>query len=340
MPTSNLNLEKLENLLRSATNERQRKMYRSLLEKARQSEPAPKKNQKSTNPKQKSSKPASSPQSISGEQKKNSTVLEVELTLQAQSQKQTVPTKTPTKDPQVNFSTDNTQSGAEHGETSSPFSSAQFFQAVGLIKGIPQLKDNKLCIQLGDRTYDLTKTSHYWHKDYGRLKQELETNGSSSMLLRVYPNIAHRSDNSENPYQHSFSLVRVYTKESKNIDREEKFVFRGIWQYVPYCSVPVISIYRNFETLKLYKRLPPVAKRFFTRPQAFPVIWDAPVEPFRYNPKLTKSEQMPRYFVEIEAVFEKDRYTVVEMLNEPTTSIPKYIKPLKKKSQLSKFSSD
>ena len=49
---------------------------------------------------------------------------------------------------------------------------------------------------------------------------------------------------------------------------------------------------------------------------------------------------MPRYFVEVRAVFKDGQYTVVEMLNEPTLEIPKLIKPLRKNPQRQPSDSD
>ncbi len=42
---------------------------------------------------------------------------------------------------------------------------------------------------------------------------------------------------------------------------------------------------------------------------------------------------MPRYFVSVRATFDDGQYTVVEMLNEPSLDIPKFIKPPRKKTK-------
>ncbi|MDJ0900596.1 MAG: hypothetical protein QNJ55_17475 [Xenococcus sp. MO_188.B8] len=72
-------------------------------------------------------------------------------------------------------------------------------------------------------------------------------------------------------------------------------------------------------------------KRAFVRPQAFPIVWSAPIEPFRYHPKLDDDQQMPCYFVQVRTVFSDGGFEVVETIEEPTLEIPKYIKPAKKK---------
>jgi hypothetical protein len=40
---------------------------------------------------------------------------------------------------------------------------------------------------------------------------------------------------------------------------------------------------------------------------------------------------MPRYFVQVRAIFKNGQFEVVEMLEEPTLDIPRYIKPQKLK---------
>ena len=338
-------LQKLENLLNSATNERQRKMYQALLDKARKKVIAPS-SMEDTPPKAKSTtervKPGSSTDKLhqsklkdkkaspannnANENEVTNDVLKQDRDLSEASLKEDI--AHPTQQPDSSKPAD-AADGAQR-DLKSRLRTARMFQAVGLIKCTPYIENDRLKLKIDDCDYDLKKVNGRWSKQFGQLKQDLESNGSRPMQLRVYPNIIHHSDNSENPYHHSFSLVRAYLDESKCIDHQESFIFRGIYTYVPYCSNPVISIHRNIDTLKLYQRLSPAAKKFFIRPQAFPVVWDAEIEPFRYNPELEKSEQMPRYFVEVRAVFKDGRYTVVEMLNEPTRDIPRYIKPSRK----------
>lgn len=325
-------LQKLETLLNSATNERQRKMYQSLLDKARQSA-------------------ALRESVLNSEQAAESKVDSVDSVTPASSinkQKQSEP-----KEEQVLSSAtakerdrtndvaqgDSGSLSADPGEVAqkptkseagkqSKSNQPTIFQAVGLIRCTPRIEGDKLFVTIGDRDYELKKGRGRWRKQFDELKQEIEQHGSTEMLLRVYPQIIHDSKNQEIRYW--FTLVRAYFDESQCSDNREDFIFRGIWNIVPYCDEPVISIHRNINTLGFYQRLSFKAKKAFIRPQDFPVVWNAPVEPFVYDPKLEKSEQMPRYFVEVRATFDDGRYTVVEMLNEPTKEIPKYIKSMKK----------
>jgi hypothetical protein len=64
-----------------------------------------------------------------------------------------------------------------------------------------------------------------------------------------------------------------------------------------------------------------------------PVMWrDAPVPPFRFNPKLDKEAQGKASFVQIKARFnsERDNFEFVELLGVPSDSPPNYLKAGKK----------
>lgn len=325
-------LQKLETLLNSATNERQRKMYQSLLDKARQNA-------------------ALRESALNSEQAAESKVDSVDSVTPASSikqQKQSEPKEKQVLSSATAKEGDRTNDVAHKGSGNLPADPGEIaqkptkseaskqsklnqpiiFQAVGLIRCTPRIEGDKLFVNTHDRDYELKKGRGRWHKQFDELKQEIEQHGSTEMLLRVYPQIIHDSKNQEIRYW--FTLVRAYFDESQCSDNREDFIFRGIWNIVPYCPLPVISVHRNINTLGFYQKLSFKAKKAFIRPQDFSVVWSAPVEPFLYDPNLEKSEQMPRYFVEVRAIFDNGQYKVVEMLNEPTLEIPKYIKPLKK----------
>ena len=202
------------------------------------------------------------------------------------------------------------------------------FQAVGIIKCTPQIEDEKLFVTINGISYNLKRGAGRLNKPFEELKSELESNGSREMFLRVYPNITHYRDGGGIGY--SFLLVRPYLNQAQYPVYPEGFIFRGVFRSIPYCPTPVISIYRNLETLPIYKQLSTAAKKFFVRSQDFPVVWSAPVEPFIYNSQLPKSEQMPRYFVEVVAIFKDGQYIVTEMLTEPSLKVPGFVKPKKK----------
>ena len=223
------------------------------------------------------------------------------------------------------------QTKSSNKATSSPASSSTneaIFQGVGIIKCTPYLEDEKLFVKIDEQQYELQKVVGAWQTRIDLLKSELEQNGSREMLLRVYPNITHFTDG--RPSYHLFRLVQFYAHEEQYPDVPEEFIFRGIWRVVSYCPSPVITIHRNINRLGVYKNLSSVAQKYYAKSQDFPVVWDAPVEPFKYDPKLKKSEQMPCYFVQVRATLKDGQYIVQEMLSEPTLNIPRFIKQSKK----------
>lgn len=327
-------LEKLEELLNSATNERQRKMYQALLKKARAkltpvAEASPEKTAESLTETVNATAKCGSAKSTKKKSKARpsfATSRATEKTL---------------------LSTNNSHSKKKgssaialaEGDIASGLAQSSFkkqsnktkkkvFQAVGIIKCTPYLEDEKLFVTIDGIKYDLKRGAGRLNKPWEELKSELESNGSGEMFLRVYPNITHYRD--ERSIGYSFLLVRPYLNQAQYPGYPEGFIFRGVWRSIPYCPTPVISIYRNLETLPIYKRLSPAAQKFFVRSQDFPVVWSAPVESFIYNPQLPKSEQMPRYFVEVGATFKDGQYIVTEMLKEPSLEVPGFVKPKKK----------
>ena len=311
-------LQKLQNLLNSATNARQRKMYQSLLEKALKDASNQKKVSKQaanidTIPK------TTVPPANKNKQVKTEILKVSEL-------------KTPTKDNGNKPSTENSekiptqQDNKINPNLKSPLNDSSFFQAVGLIKCTPQIKDDTLYIAIDGQEYDLRRGQWGARKNFDNLKLEIEQYGPTEKWLRVYPKIAHNQR--ERKIHYWFTLNKVISTKSKDSFQQQDFILRGIWHQVSYSSEPVISIFRNIEMLQHYKRTSTFAgKKAFARPQDFPVIWDAPIEPFQYNSKLDKKEQMPRYFVQVRAVFQDGHFKVNEMIQEPTTNIPRYIKP-------------
>ncbi|MEL6442151.1 MAG: hypothetical protein AAFQ80_23265 [Cyanobacteria bacterium J06621_8] len=333
------NIQKLEALLKSATNPRQRQMYQSLLTKARQElanqESLARSQQVAESKVNQTQRVPSSgieiraASSTSTEKQKQSKPLAKEVSSKANAKNSETKRKTSNSDrpaevkqtaqKQVKKTKSNQQSESDH---------PTIFQAVGLIKCMTQIKEDRLYITIDGQAYELKRGQKRTHQKFEELKREIEQNGSKELWLRVYPKIVHDSINEEIRYW--FNLVKAFKHKSQCRNQQEGFILRGIWQYIPYCCEPVISIHRNVDRFYQYKRLPPGAKKNFARVLAFPVIWHAPVEPFRYNPELDRDQQMPRYFVQVRAVFEDDQFEVIEEIEQPTLDIPRYIKPRKK----------
>jgi hypothetical protein len=321
-------LEKLKKLLKSATNARQRQMYQSLLDKAHQDA--------------KDQKLASEPEV----QSRIDAPTKVSFPKKQKQKKQTtkqVREKTEAEELKTSKKVDSQKSSMDHGEEvileqekskkaekSSQAKEKAIFQGIGLIRCTPQIKEDQLYITVDGQQYDLRIGNRSSREYFARLKLDIEQKGSRELWMRVYPKIAH--DLKKQKISYFFTLVKTCPERFQAEKQREGFVIRGIWHHVFYCSEPVISIYRNIDMLQSYKQLSlPAAKKAFARPQAFPVVWSAPVQPYRHNPQLENDQQMPRYFVQVRAIFKNGQFEVVEMLEEPTLDIPRYIKPQKLK---------
>ncbi len=401
-----LDSQKLEKLLISATNERQRKMYQSLLKKARSQEQASKKSDSATSntaktqtaplQEQETTKASSATekkvkaQVILGKVEKQEQVAIVSSSSPDQNHEnlpklelapKPVLEKPPTQKSdstnllllsiqevttQTNPSTstltaENNQKSAQNDSSNNQAPSpnkqakssksqenkkkkktqkkkveaeAPIFQALVKMLLTPYLKGNNLKVEINGQEYNLLYGSDFTFIAHKKLRQELIENGSSKMLVKLYPNVQF-SKQSETP-KLSFILGSFEQKYQPNRKYSQKFRLRGIWQYIPQSQSPVISIYRNVDQLGQFKKLNEKQQSQFVRPNHIPVLWDdAPVAPFKYEAELEKEAQMPRYFVEVEAIIQDGLYVVQEMLREPTLDIPEFLQIAQNKASTS-----
>lgn len=354
MSVVQLDLQKIEQLLNSATSSRQRKMYQALLDKARsQLVQSTETIAPQTTPETRTARaPEPSSGDVSSEKKaqtktnqKTETKTKTKTTLKqkkATTKETTNEASTPTRQsttPVTESTTQITQFESD-GKTiteplpeeqpkQQPDSETPIFQALGTILATPYLKGERLKVAIDAREYDLLCLRDYRRRAYMSLSSELEENGSKEMFLKLYPQATFEQSSAE-PIL-SFSLVNFSRACEKLNNYPQGFVLSGIWQYIPNSESPVISIYRNLNQLGFFKRLNKSRKFSFAQPRHLTVVWNATIEPFKFNPQVQKSEQMPRYFVEVRAIFKDGLYVVEEMLREPTVEIPKFIKVSKKK---------
>lgn len=113
--------------------------------------------------------------------------------------------------------------------------------------------------------------------------------------------------------------------------KDREFVLQGIWQFIPVCRQPCISVFQNYsdDELNTYKKLDSFKRVAFAKAQHLPVQWrDAPVAPFRFNPKKDKKEQIWRYFVQFKGLLipEKDIFRFESLQDLPTLEIPNHFK--------------
>lgn len=210
------------------------------------------------------------------------------------------------------------------------------FQGLGVLYGkiLKRYEDNDnyYNVILQEQTYDLiiinSRIKDFIRADY---------NPDKDRYLIVYPYLTHFPNKNTTP---KLAFTIVAANDTPHLDlKVNEFKLFGLWQFIGVSKCPVISIHRNrkkdgsdrvallkqrFDNEKLHKKI--------TRANHVPLLWrDAPVKPFRFNPKLDKDKQGDRYFVQIKARFivDKEVWGFKELLAEPTLDIPKFYKPIK-----------
>ncbi|MBW4564019.1 MAG: hypothetical protein KME32_23340 [Mojavia pulchra JT2-VF2] len=220
------------------------------------------------------------------------------------------------------------------------------FQAVGVITGdvtfIFEEQRNKYIanITIGQYQYNLFPNGSSWSKSasFNGLRKQIESTGISRQKLIVYPKITHYPGK-EQQHNIAFQLV-AFEKEnvensiSKQLNNLE-FKLSGLWQFIPVCRTPCITVMKNFsnERLEYIKQAELANKVNFMKASHIPLIWtDAPVNPFRFNPKISKEEQGKAKFVSIKARFipGRDVFGFDSLLALPQDEPPKYLKAGKK----------
>lgn len=200
---------------------------------------------------------------------------------------------------------------------------ASLFQAVAWIKA--EVKEHK------DEEGKIQKKLIYKGKEFDVAYNKLVSGVRSlhtfsryvanqgEMILAVYPRWTHFPGRD---VEYGFRF-EIFGWGQVPPDKElDKFYIKGIWQFIAVYQRPVITVYRNMKRSEDDK----------LKADHCPVFWkDAPVKPFRFNPKAEKDQQGDRYFVECICSFDTRFNSLVlrELEAEPTTEIPRYLKPVK-----------
>jgi hypothetical protein len=108
----------------------------------------------------------------------------------------------------------------------------------------------------------------------------------------------------------------------------------GIWQFIPVCRTPVITVQQNYnaEFKKRLAKVPEERKDKAAKPSHLPVIWQgAYVAPSRHNKDASKEDQMNKYFIKAKITFDPEKlvFYFKELLGVPGTKIPNGYKPPK-----------
>ncbi|NEQ20154.1 MAG: hypothetical protein F6K28_13095 [Microcoleus sp. SIO2G3] len=216
--------------------------------------------------------------------------------------------------------------------------SAVLFQAVGIILGEITSEGDKTFVTIGEKSYALYYSSTHKYA-YEALKKEITCTGITQQKLIVYPKITHFPGGKQ-PYRLDFQLAGFVGHSASGGGIESvlevlEFKICGLWQFIPVCRVPCISVFKNFNQQRLeYIKSAPLDKKVnFMKASHIPVLWrDAPVPPFRFNKNLDKETQGKASFVQIKARFNSanDNFEFVSLLGTPSESPPNYLKAGKK----------
>ena len=211
------------------------------------------------------------------------------------------------------------------------------FQAVGVIPGIVKFNpEGKATVTIESKEYPLYYSPSH-RRAFDALKLQAKKNPDKLERLIVYPRVMHFPKREQN-YQLSFQLLGFESpKTTEGLTKElDDFEFRlcGLWQFIPVCQIPCISVFKNFnqERLEYIKQAEPDWKVRFMKASHVPVLWrDAPVRPFRFNPKLDKEQQGQSTFVQVLTKFLPggDVFGFIRMMGE-SGKAPKFLKAGKK----------
>lgn len=208
---------------------------------------------------------------------------------------------------------------------------ADKFQAIGVIRSQLVINKERLEIVIKDQQYPL------YYKDVIIYKMLLKTikKGGNPKEIVVYPKVKH-SPEKNTMQQIGFCLLSFRMPEHEILDHELKldnleFVFRGVWQFIPVCRIPVVSIYRNKSSYLKEKidNLDEIDRARELKTTHLPTIWHADISPFKYKMNGNQQNQQDdKYFVQIKAKFLPNRncFGFKEILEKPTLEIPSFMK--------------
>jgi len=226
--------------------------------------------------------------------------------------------------------------------TDVPEDSKPIFQAVGVIRGAVKVIDKQLVVTIRDLDYPLAWTPGK-KQSFEALKINLKKSPLEQYSLLVYPKVTHFPGRDKD-HLISFQLLAfAETAEKLGLGlRDFEFKLCGLWQFIPVCKTPCITIQKNFTKDRLAhikdKDTDVARKVRFLKASHIPVLWrDSVVKPFRFNPRLAKegADQGKPHFVQIKAKFIPSRkvFGFDSLIALPTEDAPKSLKASKKDKQ-------
>jgi hypothetical protein len=224
-------------------------------------------------------------------------------------------------------------------QTSADNGLESYFKAVGLIAGAVDLAEDKksATVTIGGNKYPLLYIpTSKGLKAFDALKLSIKNHGNQQRLI-VYPKVTHFPGR-DKPHQIGFQLVGFDSGNNIGMCQELKdfeFKLSGIWQFIPVCQTPCISVFKNFteDRLEFVKKSDITKRVKYMKASHVPLFWrDAPAPPFRFNPKLPKEKQGKAYFVSIIAKFlpQKNTFGFESLVQAPLEEPPRFFKASKK----------
>ena len=209
---------------------------------------------------------------------------------------------------------------------------SNFFQVVGVISGEVQIIESS--IRIGKQSYKLC----FRKKGiFQQLKKEIENTKNLVRKLIVYPVFTHFPGREK--HKINFDVIGFDGCSNKVINNDiyqklNSFEFKisGIWQYIPVCKSPCLSVFRN-ETEKLIaelKKCDTVKKAMLVKANHVPInFYDGLPKALRFvKPVEGENQKYKPLFISIKAKFDPstNEFNFVNLLCDPDTKIPRYLK--------------
>lgn len=215
------------------------------------------------------------------------------------------------------------------------------FQAVGCLVGDVIFKaEKKSVIVVDGKEYPLLAPYEKEKKKaFYALKKEIERTGKTTQKVIVYPKVIH-FPSKDDPHIIAFQLIGFIgtNKPQPSFDlKDREFILKGLWQFIPVCKTPVVTVFKNFteERLVTLKEMDLADKVKFMKAIHVPLLWrNASIDAFRYNPRTAKKkgddnenevERDPTFFVSVKARFlpNRDVFACTEELSKPIPKAPR-----------------
>jgi hypothetical protein len=171
---------------------------------------------------------------------------------------------------------------------------------IGKVNFHKEGENERSTITIGNKEYPLFYAPRK-QRAYDALKKEIEATGESTQRLVVYPKFTHFPGRISRPTLASKLSALTKGRHCEVISeqlQDMEFKLCGLWQFIPVCRTPCISVFKNFtkERLDHIKQSEPAKKVKFMKASHLPLFWrDALVPPFRFNPKAQKKNKVNQY---------------------------------------------